>query len=155
MIHKIVYAELPDPVIESHLQKIVTKCIIREPCGSFNPYAPCMDIRKCMKNYPKYFRNETVINFDGYPSYTRRELKKFVIDNRNIVPYNKYFSLKYKYNEYINVEVCTSIKSVKYIFKYIYKGYYCINVVLKENQNQQNQEIVHDEVNNYLEPEAI
>ena len=43
-----------------------------------------------------------------------------VIDNRRVVPYSPYFSFRYK--AHINVEVCGSVKAVKYIHKYIYKG---------------------------------
>ena len=43
-----------------------------------------------------------------------------VIDNRRVVPYCPYLSLRYK--THINVEVCGSVKAVKYIHKYIYKG---------------------------------
>lgn len=43
-----------------------------------------------------------------------------VIDNRWVVPYNKWLSQKY--NCHINVEVCASIEAVKYIYKYVYKG---------------------------------
>jgi hypothetical protein len=42
------------------------------------------------------------------------------LDNRWIVPYNPYLSRKYR--AHINVEVCGSVKAVKYIHKYIYKG---------------------------------
>jgi len=44
----------------------------------------------------------------------------FKIDNRWIIPYSLYLTIKYR--AYINVKVCASIKSVKYIYKYIYKG---------------------------------
>jgi hypothetical protein len=37
-----------------------------------------------------------------------------------IIPYNKY--LLKKYNCHINIEIANSVKSVKYIFKYIFKG---------------------------------
>ena len=42
------------------------------------------------------------------------------LDNRWIVPYNPYLSRKYR--AHINVEVCASVRAVKYIHKYIYKG---------------------------------
>jgi len=41
-------------------------------------------------------------------------------DNRWVVPYNAY--LLKRYECHINVEVCTSVQAVKYVFKYIYKG---------------------------------
>ena len=46
---------------------------------------------------------------------------RFELDNRWVVPYNPY--LCHKYNAHIHVEVCATIKSVKYIYKYIYKGH--------------------------------
>ncbi|XP_010229638.1 uncharacterized protein LOC104582051 [Brachypodium distachyon] len=42
------------------------------------------------------------------------------LDNIWVVPYNPY--LLRMFNCHINVEVCSSIKAVKYIYKYIYKG---------------------------------
>ncbi|XP_053667903.1 ATP-dependent DNA helicase PIF1-like [Anopheles marshallii] len=42
------------------------------------------------------------------------------LDNRHVVPYNPWFS--HKYDCHINVEVCTSITGVKYLYKYVYKG---------------------------------
>ena len=53
------------------------------------------------------------------------------MDNRWAIPYNQHLTLKY--NCHINVEVCASIKSVKYLFKYVYKGHDCANIELKEN----------------------
>ncbi|KAG3110999.1 hypothetical protein PI125_g9528 [Phytophthora idaei] len=37
-----------------------------------------------------------------------------------MAPYNPYISQKY--NCHINVEVCTAIAAVKYLYKYVYKG---------------------------------
>jgi hypothetical protein len=55
-------------------------------------------------------------------------VRKHEMDNRWVVPYNPYL-LKY-FNCHINVEACGSIKAMKYLFKYIYKGHdmACITV---------------------------
>jgi hypothetical protein len=45
----------------------------------------------------------------------------FVFDNRWVVPYNPYLTMRYKCH--INVEVCSSITAVKYLYKYVYKGH--------------------------------
>jgi hypothetical protein len=73
----------------------------------------------------------TLADVDGYPEYRRRmtgpyantipELGKHRdIHNGWVVPYNPY--LLVKFDTHINVEISTSIKGIKYIFKYIYKG---------------------------------
>ena len=90
--------------------------------------------RTCRKGYPRPFQQETIITEDGYSIYRRRDTGLSftlpvrtsgqnviaVIDNRRVVPYSPYFSLRYK--AHINVEVCGSVKAAKYIDKYIYKG---------------------------------
>ena len=52
------------------------------------------------------------------PPYCRRG---FTFDNRWVVPYNPYLSLRY--DAHINVEVCSSASAVKYLYKYVYKGH--------------------------------
>ncbi|GBP83349.1 hypothetical protein EVAR_54366_1 [Eumeta japonica] len=42
------------------------------------------------------------------------------IDNRWVVPYSPLLSKTY--NAHINVEFCSSVKSIKYICKYVHKG---------------------------------
>ncbi|GBN32813.1 hypothetical protein AVEN_232167-1 [Araneus ventricosus] len=73
-----------------------------------------------------------------------------VVDNRWIVPYNPY--LIKKYNAHINIEICSSIKSIKYIFKYVYKGHDCAKVVF-ENNGQGS--ITWDEIKNFLDARYI
>lgn len=90
----------------------------------------------CTKSFPKEFNQETIINRREYPQDKRRsgtcvEHKNKVVSNAFVVPYNKY--LLAKFNCHINVEVCTSVKSVKYIFKYIYKGYDCAELEMTNN----------------------
>ena len=67
-----------------------------------------------MEIYPEYRRRPPEA---GAPPITH---KGRVVDNRWVVPYNPYLLLKY--DAHINVEVCCSIESVKYLYKYMYKG---------------------------------
>jgi hypothetical protein len=66
------------------------------------------------------------------------------------VPHNRFLLLKY--NGHINDEVCTSLKAVKYIYKYIYKGFDCANIVMGNGDNQR---IIHDEIATYLDARYV
>ncbi|UYV66597.1 hypothetical protein LAZ67_4002252 [Cordylochernes scorpioides] len=61
----------------------------------------------------------TEANNNGYPRYRRRDdgqtlvVGTHEVDNRWVVPYNPY--LLVRFNAHINVEVCASVKSVKYL----------------------------------------
>jgi hypothetical protein len=48
------------------------------------------------------------------------EVRNAKLDNRWVVPLNP--SLLMLYNCHINIEICSSIKAVKYLYMYIYKG---------------------------------
>lgn len=91
---------------------------------------------KCSKRYPRALLPETVTGNDGYPLYRRRapqnggrtvtkaiknqKNKKVVVDNSWIVPYSPLLSKTFK--AHCNVEYCNSVKSIKYVCKYVTKG---------------------------------
>src|SRR5581483_4099333 len=126
--NQIISAEIPDENNQPKLFKTVSRNMVHGPYGAINPSSPCMVDGKCSKHYPRDFVETTSTNNSGYPIYRRRDDGKIIkkrgisidIDNRWIVPYNPY--LCQKYNCHINVEICSSIKSIKYLYKYIYKG---------------------------------
>ena len=93
--------------------------MIHGPCGSLNPKSPCVADGACPKGYPKPFRSET-IEVDGFPAYKRPDdgrsiLKNGVLlANQWVVPHNPWLCAKY--NAHINVEVCSSVAAVKYLY---------------------------------------
>ncbi|KAG2825646.1 hypothetical protein PC113_g21886 [Phytophthora cactorum] len=126
-----VSAELPDKEKNPQLYETVTTCMIHGPCGAAYPNAVCMKDGKCTKGFPKPLSEVTKGNVAGYPVYRRRRRAAGVVlingkeyDNDTInqwvVPVNPYLSQKYSCH--INVEVCTAITAVKYLYKYVYKG---------------------------------
>jgi len=128
-IDSLLSAEFPDPDTQPELFELVKKFMVHGPCGAQNPHAPCMDpdTKKCTKNYPKPFRQQTSLSEDSYAVLRRRDTGRTFevggkqVDNRWVVPYSPY--LIWKYHCHINVEWVASIKAVKYIYKYIYKGH--------------------------------
>ena len=137
-IDSLISAEIPDPDLYPALHAIVTSCMMHGPCGVLNKNSPCMEKDKCSKNYPKPFSQHTLFNDGGYPTYKRpdngRIFRKGTIDlsNQWVVPYNPYLLLKY--GSHINVEACVSIKSIKYVYKYVYKGHDCANMELNVDE---------------------
>lgn len=138
-IDKVVCAEIPDPNTHPKLHEFVAKHMMHGPCGQLKPNAVCMKDGKCAKNFPKDFNEATRESVNGYPLYKRRDLGRSVdvrgnsLDNRFVVPYNPY--LLAKFGSHINVEVCTTVKSVKYIYKYVYKGYDSATVEIGNENN--------------------
>nr|XP_043639169.1 uncharacterized protein LOC122610240 [Erigeron canadensis] len=126
---KLVCAEIPDPVKYPSLHEKVVRHMIHGPCGSLNPNNPCMqgEPKQCRWHYPRQFNEHTIQGDDSYPLYRRRKnginvtVGKHNVDNRWVVPYNP--RLLMMFNCHMNVEICSSIKSVKYAFKYVYKGH--------------------------------
>ncbi len=107
------------------LENFVLKCMVHGSCGEMNRSSPCMADGKCSKGYPRPFEEVTSWTETSlYPKYRRRNMRtatvgNFVIDNRWIVPYNPYLSLKFQAP--INVEAWVSPFAAKYLFLYINK----------------------------------
>ncbi|XP_077977577.1 uncharacterized protein LOC144433142 [Glandiceps talaboti] len=151
---KFVSAEIPDPNLLPTLHQVVTSHMIHGPCGQIN--SPCMRDNKCTKRFPKEFSPCTIATPHGYPIYRRRdqhiEMEKHgaILDNRWIVPYNPYLSTKYQ--AHINVEVCSSVTAVKYLYKYVYKGHDRIIYGLQQDMQQymylQQKRIFHYDLHN-------
>ncbi|OXV06420.1 hypothetical protein Egran_05812 [Elaphomyces granulatus] len=83
----------------------------------------------CSKNFPRSYMEETVMDQNSYPSYRRRpnrfsatvkhplnRRETVTVGNKWVVPYNP------KYKAHFNVEICGTIRAIRYIHKYIYKG---------------------------------
>ncbi|XP_065918817.1 uncharacterized protein [Dysidea avara] len=136
-IDDVICAEIPDPMVDPELHQIVISNMVHGPCGSINPDSPCMEDGRCSKSYPKQFKADIQLRADSYPLYRRRNPEDGgqvatinmrvigsrvtqEIDNRWIVPYNKL--LLRSLNCHCNVELCVSIKSIKYVLKYVHKG---------------------------------
>ncbi|XP_076892900.1 uncharacterized protein LOC143544767 [Bidens hawaiensis] len=91
-----IYAEIPDKNEDPELHYLVSELMIHGQCGAHNPTCSCMFDNKCSKKIPKNFRDATSVDSQGYPQYRRRDSGQFVqkgdiqLDNRSVVPYNKY-----------------------------------------------------------------
>ncbi|XP_066916947.1 uncharacterized protein [Clytia hemisphaerica] len=148
-IDSLICAQLPDPETEPELYEIIKSNMIHGPCGALNDRSPCMIDGSCSKGFPKSFNDETVMNVNGYPSYHRPDngrtvrVRNLDLDNRWVVPY-----LCKKYNAYVNLEACVSIKAVKYLYKYIYKGHDTAHIEIAERKD-------HDEVRTFLDARYV
>jgi hypothetical protein len=138
-------AQIPDPEQHPQLYEAVSKYMLHGPCTPER----CLDNGKCKKHFPKSFSEQTVMNDNGYPEYARPDNGRTILKgettftNKDVVPHSR--QLLAEFDCHINVEVCASINSVKYIHKYIYKG--------PDRATLQTQG--HDEVKAYLDSRYI
>ena len=131
--------------------------MVHGPCGILQSKSPCMKEGNCSRLYPKMFQPQTVLDSNGYPVYHRRNdghtISKngVIIDNRYIVPYNA--KLLRKYQAHINIEWCNQNTSIKYLFKYINKGYDRVTAVVVYDANGalENPITQNDEIKEYVD----
>ncbi|GKA77871.1 ATP-dependent DNA helicase PIF1 [Tanacetum coccineum] len=158
-IDDIISAEMPSPTDDPDGYKVVTDYMLHGPCGKDARNAACTNDGKCSKHFPKPFLAEMFLDEDGYPHYRRRDNKvtfkkrKFMYDNKHVVPHNRYLLLKYK--AHINVEWCNRSRAIKYLFKYLNKGPDRATIVIEENVRNETtlgtkNVLEVDEIKNYL-----
>ncbi|XP_049350419.1 uncharacterized protein LOC125815062 [Solanum verrucosum] len=133
-------AELPAKDKQPELHELVIKHMIHGPCGIKRQSSPCMKDGQCKFHYPRAFNNKTIQRRDGYPIYRRKndgrtsEVRGMKMNNQWVVPYNPY--LLKRYNCHINVEVCSGVKAIKYLYKYIYKGHDKCAVYIESDEGE-------------------
>ncbi|KAL6606919.1 hypothetical protein ACP70R_042572 [Stipagrostis hirtigluma subsp. patula] len=153
---RLISAEFPDKKKYPVLFNMVKKHMMHGPCGTLNPNCPCTKDRdSCKNHYPRAFSETTLQGKDSYPIYRRRQdgreetVRNVLLDNRWVVPYNPY--LLRMFNCHINVEACGSIKAVKYLFKYIYKGHDRASVAVREASKPDENGNIDDEITQFRE----
>lgn len=153
IVDKFISAEIPDPKKDETLFNIVMQNMIHGPCGDW-----CKVKGKCSKHFPKAFQTKTTMDEDGYPYYRRRDSGQYtkcngyVVDNRYVVPYSP--KLLKMFNCHINVEVVSSIRAVKYLYKYIYKGHDAAIISMQGNASDVT-EMIHDEISEHIETRYV
>ena len=125
-VDSVIQAYIPKQEDDPTLRAYVLQHMVHNRCTSI-PTDVCYSKEKqcCSKAYPKDLREETTFAPNGSNLFYRRFSIPLNSDdepdiNRWVVPYNT--CLLKKYRAHINTEMCGSIKSVFYLYKYVYKG---------------------------------
>ncbi|XP_074313810.1 uncharacterized protein LOC141649005 [Silene latifolia] len=134
-----VSAKLPDAVENPHLFSAVIRHMMHGPCGEDNPTNSCMKNGHCKNHYPREFADTTTCGRNSYMYRRRRTSFRVTVrgsqlNNRWVVPYNPF--LLVKYDCHLNVEICSTIKAVKYMYKYVYKGHDRVSFAVTDPREQ-------------------
>ncbi|XP_054290778.1 uncharacterized protein LOC129005795 [Macrosteles quadrilineatus] len=136
------------------LRKLVLKHMIHGPCGNdHRTDFLCWDSAKgyCTKYFPKPCCETTHVDERGFVQYKRDYTNRGTIVSRNkniivhdgwVVPYNP--ALMLKYEAHINLELASTRRVIKYLFKYLMKGGSLQNVTVTPFSKQD------DEVQHYV-----
>ncbi|XP_074326495.1 uncharacterized protein LOC141664440 [Apium graveolens] len=156
-VDKFVSAELPDPDLDPVGYAAVKEFMIHGPCGLQNPKSPCMKDMRCIRHYPKRYCDSATFDSSGFPIYMRRmqhisvNVHNADLDNQWVVPYNR--DLWVKYQCHMNVEICCHARSLKYLFKYCFKGHDRAIVQVNKKKRKKNGDLsddVVDEINSFF-----
>nr|KAJ0219220.1 hypothetical protein LSAT_V11C300126650 [Lactuca sativa] len=131
LIDPIISAEIPDRIEDPELYSLVNEFMIHGPCRAENMNCPCM-VDKKRRNDGRFVEKSGVR-----------------LDNRSVVPYNKY--LLKRYQEHINIEWCNQGSSIKYLFKYINKGPDRATVAVVPTNNECENNDALDEIAEYYD----
>uniref|UniRef100_UPI0035900D4F uncharacterized protein n=1 Tax=Myxine glutinosa TaxID=7769 RepID=UPI0035900D4F len=149
-IDRIVSAQVPNSNESPEIHSLVKSHMIHGPCGTLNRHSICVKDGVCSKGFPQAYAAETLASIDGYALYKRPPNGPTItvhgtdVDCQFVVPFNAY--LLKKYRAHINIEVCASIKSIKYLFKYVYNGHDCASIEIRERGR-----VEVDEIKTYLD----
>ena len=128
-----VTAEFPDPKTHPKLHKIITIHNYHKPCDGVNgDYDKChVNGKECKAHFPKKMSTEPGFDRFRFPTYIRRRKniissrkkyqgREIELENEWVVGYNPYLSMRY--DSHINVEIVSTNRAVKYLYKYLFKG---------------------------------
>jgi hypothetical protein len=128
-VDAVISAEMPDAAADPELHDLVVTHMLHPRCD-VNTQCSCRrdadgKMCPCVRHYPKSMSRETVIVQDGYPMYRRRG--RFLATMRDgtfvgddwVVPHNAYLLRRYRCH--VNLEVCSSFRCFKYVYKYTFK----------------------------------
>ncbi|XP_054287572.1 uncharacterized protein LOC129003305 [Macrosteles quadrilineatus] len=154
-IDSIIRADIPsEEEAGGRLRKLVLKHMIHGPCGNdHRTDFLCWDSAKgyCTKYFPKPCCETTHVDERGFVQYKRDYTNRGTIVSRNkniivhdgwVVPYNP--ALMLKYEAHINLELASTRRVIKYLFKYLMKGGSLQNVTVTPFSKQD------DEVQHYV-----
>ncbi|EGT59074.1 hypothetical protein CAEBREN_28384 [Caenorhabditis brenneri] len=144
--------EMPSPTDPQHTDKLlyynaVKDKMVHRPCNTISESYCRIGAKphwnQCNKGFPKKLTDVTILTDNQYPDYKRNNQNFFEFFDRGVfyragsewvVSLNKYLLMKY--GCHINVEIVSSIKMMKYMFKYIFKG--SDRVLLEPRENMTN-----------------
>lgn len=126
-LDSLICAELPVREMYPELWDTIMSRMLHGPYRpAINPSCTCIVKGRCKSHYSWPVQKTSTFQEDRYSLYHRhndgRKFKHlgFSFTNQWVVPDNPYLSAKY--NAHIDVEVASSIMSIKYLLKYVYRG---------------------------------
>jgi hypothetical protein len=112
----------------------------------------------CKYGYPKDYSDNTDLSGVGYAKLKRPKgeqvtVGKRTVDNSMMVAHSPY--LVKLTGSHVNVEIVNTIKSIKYIHKYIHKGYDAAIVDMVKVDEKGAKLLIYDEINRHLDARYV